>query len=993
MIPAEHFTKQFYNWESRCRGWHLAEAPIHLEPSYIPFFYHGHQDSYIDDGKRPTIVSSFFDLFKTKKELEPLSSNLIDYEKIEMYEYIPGGPLEALQVRLPKDRKVTPEKMKAILIMLSYSREIISFEIIGKGPDIIIQFVAEDSVTDSIKTNIEAYFPECTIAKDDSLLHGLLRPDYDAATVDFGLGDEVYRLLEIPKDYKVDPLSTICSILENLKNDSVAGIQILFQGNVNNWGESIRESVTFPDGTSFFENEPLAPEFALQKVQSPMFSVTIRAFAQARERQYTLKTVEALGHAIINSSQSAINHLIALQDKAYDFERRILDVYYRRSHRTGMLLNVDELSCLLHFPSEHIVSKKLFRVSRKTVEIPSIMSNKAYVLGTNYHAGVTEQVTFGLEDRLKHTHIIGATGTGKSTLVANLILQDIAKKSGVVLFDPHGDLVDDVISRIPTERLEDVVLIDPSDAEYSVGLNILQAHSEIEKEVLSSDLVASFRKHATSWGDQMNSVLGNAILAILEHPEGGSLQDLRRFLLESVFRAKYLQNITDPHILYYWQREYPLLKTNSIGSILTRLDTFLRPKSIRNMVVQKKGLDFGELINSNKIILFKLSQGLIGAENSFLLGSLLLSKIHQAILQRQQSYKRSPVMLYLDEFQNFITPSIKEMFSGVRKYSVGLTVSHQDLQQLQREDGELFNSVLGNISNRIVFRVGEPDAKKLQDSFTNFTYIDLQNLGRGQAIVRIEQPQYDSSLETYPLPRISEKEKIGKIERVTQHSRETYAKRKQYIEQEFTGISHQKIQIIRDEIAKEKPPVRKEVPVIVEPAIAQTPENEEANQSVHRYLQTLIKKMAEQCGFIAGIETQLPDGSGQVDVLLTKDRKTIAVEICNTTDADWEMHNIQKCLNAHYDMVVSVSGDPKQLEKIKRKCEQGIPDISTHNIKFFTPDALFACLDSFVVKETHPKENIMKGYRVNVSYDSMTSEDMERKRASIAKVMLNSLNK
>jgi hypothetical protein len=296
--------------------------------------------------------------------------------------------------------------------------------------------------------------------------------------------------------------------------------------------------------------------------------------------------------------------------------------------------------------------------------------------------------------------------------------------------------------------LPDVVLIDPSDGEYPIGLNILEAHSDIEKEVLSSDLVASFRRYATSWGDQMNAVLGNAIQAILENEEGGTLNDLRRFLIEKEFRQSFLKKVSEPSVLYYWQREYPLLKTNSIGSILTRLDTFLRPKSIRNMVIQRRGIDFEALLNSNKIILLKLSQGLIGTENSYILGSLILSKIHQAMFRRQQQANRNPIMLYLDEFQNFITPSIKEMLSGIRKYNVGLTLSHQDLQQLQREDSELLNSVLGNINNRVVFRVGEPDAKKLQDGFSDFDFNDLQNLGLGEAIIRIEQPQYDCSLDT-----------------------------------------------------------------------------------------------------------------------------------------------------------------------------------------------------------------------------------------------------
>lgn len=762
-----------------------------------------------------------------------------------------------------------------------------------------------------------------------------------------------------------------------------------------------------PDGSSFFNDDPNAPKVALEKVQSPLFGVTIRAFAQADTQAGSLGIVQKLSYAIMNASVSATNQLVPLPSEAYDFETRVRDICLRESHRLGMLLNADELTTLLHFPSESISSKKLFSSIRKTKEVPGIAKGKAFVLGENYHNGIAGKVTFGIEDRLKHTHIIGATGTGKSTLIANLITQDIEQGHGIVLFDPHGDLVDDVIASIPESRIQDVVLVDPSDSAYSVGLNILEAHSDVEKEVLSSDLVAAFRRYSTSWGDQMNAVFGNAILAVLENTEGGTLNDIRRFLIEKDFKKKYLKNVTDPSVIYYWEKEYPLIKTNSIGPILTRLNTFLRPRAIRNMVIQHKGLDFETLLNTNKIVLLKLSQGLIGSENSFLLGSLMLSKIHQAIFRRQQQAIRNPIFLYLDEFQNFITPSIKEMLSGIRKYNVGLTLSHQDLQQLQREDGELLNSVLGNINTRIVFRVGEPDAKKLQDGFTGFDFTDLQNLSRGEAVIRIEQPQYDCSLDTFMLREVSAEQRKRNIETVTAFSRKEYASPREEIEKMLLETldleipsKDQKDTTIHETVGKkqndDKPtPVVSETsePVATEKKVEPIKEvEEEKDITTHRYLQTLVKKMAESRGYRAVLETQVPDGSGLVDVLLTKENKTTAVEICSTTDAEWEMHNIQKCMDAGYDTIISLCGDIKQLEKIRKKCLEYIPTITGKEVYFFTPDALFTFLDS-ETKTAVPQEQVIKGYRVNVTYDAVSPEDMQRKRASVAQVVMNSLRK
>src|SRR5205814_9960193 len=215
----------------------------------------------------------------------------------------------------------------------------------------------------------------------------------------------------------------------------------------------------------------------------------------------------------------------------------------------------------------------------------------------------------------------------------NLIRQDIENGEGVAVLDPHGDLVDQILGIIPPARIGDVVLVDPADLEYSIGFNILSAHSELEKNLLSSDLVAVFRRLSTSWGDQMTSVLGNAILAFLESSQGGTLADLRRFLVEVDFRKQFLGTVRDPEVVYYWGKEFPLLSGKPQAPLLTRLDTFLRPKLIRYMVSQKKDrLDFRSMMDSKKIVLAKLAQGAIGEENAYLLGTLIVAKLHQMAL-------------------------------------------------------------------------------------------------------------------------------------------------------------------------------------------------------------------------------------------------------------------------------------------------------------------------------------------------------------------------
>jgi hypothetical protein len=330
-----------------------------------------------------------------------------------------------------------------------------------------------------------------------------------------------------------------------------------------------------------------------------------------------------------------------------------------------------------------------------------------------------------------------------------------------------------------------VVLVDPSDDQFSVGFNILSAHSDLEKNLLASDLVAVFQRLSTSWGDQMNSVLKNAILAFLESDRRGTLADLQQFLIETPFRNEFLKSVKDTYVVNYWQKSFPLLAgTKSIGSILTRLDTFLAQKPIRYMVSQPENrLDFAHIMDSSKIFLAKLPEGLLGRENSHLLGSLLVSKFQQTAMSRQaqQLEARRDFWLYIDEFANFITPTMAEILSGARKYRIGLTLAHHELHQLQRNP-EVASAVMSHPYTRIVFRVGDDDAKKLAEGFSYFEANDLRNLETGQAVARVERSDYDFNL-SVPLPAEPDKNSAAaRRQEVITASRKEYGKARAGVE-------------------------------------------------------------------------------------------------------------------------------------------------------------------------------------------------------------------
>jgi len=994
---AEQLTSQFYRWEQRGRGWQCFEQSVDLEPHFHPFFFHAppQPTGPVDDGKRHTLFSWIAEAFKSKPE--PQEQNTW-YEEDEAQAHIfdCDEPLQVYSIALPKGHRVDEKATQQLLLMLSYCRYPVSFEILGSSTAISFQLACRTPDAPHVTNQLKAYFPECIVKERADPLEGIV---YEVgkvgSIVHFGLRDEFMRPIKMSDSFKPDPLIGILGTLEHLEDGEYALIQILFQGSVNPWSESIVRSVTTSDGKAFFENAPEMVPLAKEKISSPLFGVSMRVMGVGNSVQRARQISNMVGGAFGRIYFSESNALIPMSPPL-DFLKNVDDIILRETHMAGMLLNSRELATVVHLPSDTVASAKLERDKRKTKKAPAITEGHQLVLGSNEHQGKEKNVTVSTEQRLRHTHLIGATGTGKSTLLHSMIVQDIARGNGIAVLDPHGDLIESILPYVPARRHKDVIVIDPSDGEYPVGFNILSAHSEIEKDILSSDLVAVFRRLSTSWGDQMNSVFANAILAILESKQGGTLIDLRRFLVEKGFRDAYLTTVSDPNIVYYWQKEFPLLKSGSIGPILTRLDTFLRPKLIRNMVAQKKGLDFENILDTQKILLIKLSQGLIGTENSYLLGTFFVTKIYQAAMARQIQAKtdRKDFFMYVDEFQNFITPSMSLILSGARKYHLGLVLAHQDMTQLQRYDTELASAVASNAGTRICFRLGDTDAKRFASGFSFFEADDLENLGTGEAIGRIERPEYDFSLSTIPQSILDPQYADMNRESVIALSRQAYGTPKEEVEKQLEtlreALHEEKEEAPTHKSEKKEQPVpeTKQPKQPVEILETKVPENQikRKEESQHRYLQALIKKMAESRGYKALIEELTPDGKGRVDVHLERNGKRIAVEICNTTEPDWEVHNIQKCSGAGYDIIVACSNEKKSLESIRKKAEAVLDAAIQAKLLFFEPDGLFMYLDQELAKEASTEVRT-KGYRVKVEYSAVSADEAKHMSDSIVKTV------
>jgi DNA helicase HerA-like ATPase len=986
-------TARFYEWEKRGRGWLACPNSVEPEPVFWPFF--GHflpEQPVIDDGKHETIFSSIANLFRRKTETQQEVNPLFEIPPVEGVIVHCTEDVIIHTIVFPKGEKIEVEDMERLLLMLSYTNYPVSFEIVATNAAITLQLACKESDTAQLRSQVKAYFPGAVLIKHDAGLDIFADAPFTCAG-DFGLSEEFMRPLRMTNELDADPYIGLFAALEHLFKGERGIIQILFKGVLHPWGESIMRSVTDSKGDSFFVDAPEMVKMAQEKVSAPLFSVCVRLGAQAATNSRCIEIAEGIGSALTRLTSSKGNKLVILPRDGYSLDSLTDDMFLRESHRLGMLLNCKELATMVHFPTPKIVSPKVARDTKKTKAAPESAQGHPFILGMNAYQGYEQLVSVPASLRLRHTHVIGATGTGKSTMLLSMIAQDMQQGNGLSVLDPHGDLIESILAYVPQNRIDDVILIDPADGEFPVGFNILSAHSEIEKDILSSDLVAAFRRLSTSWGDQMNSVFANAILAFLESKQGGTLVDLRRFLIEKPFRDAYLKTVPDPHIVYYWQHEYPLLKSSSIGSILTRLDTFLRPKLIRNMVAQKKGLDFESILDTKKILLVKLSQGLIGEENSFLLGTFFVSKMYQAAMARQAKSKaeRSDFFLYIDEFQNFITPSMSYILSGARKYHLGLILAHQDMQQLQKYDTELASSVVVNAGTRICFRLGDADAKRFASGFSYFEAEDLMNLHTGEAIGRIDQPNFDFSLTTIPLPEV--KENIAELTRqaVIARSKEKYGTAREEVEKSLEHLGkialEEKIET-QEHTRKEPPPPVPEPPVNPAPPVEIPIQRvtKQKSETQHRYLQTLIKRMAESRGYIALIEQQTPDGKGRVDVSLERAGKKIACEVSVTTGDAWEIHNVEKCLAAGYDEVIVCSDDVKNLKRIRKQIADTLPKEQQAKVLTLESPEVVKYFDKQIVEEAKT-EKVIKGYRVKTQYASSTNEEMAKKQENIIKTI------
>lgn len=777
----EGLTQNFYDWERRGRGYAQWPWPVRLEPPFRPFFGHLVVSplEVLDDGRQPTLFSRIADWLTGRGE-PPRAAAPVSNPEIAEPEPVyaeADSDITEIAFALPESTRIDRDAAEAFLISLSACGDIAGFEIISSREKIVVQWVARDADHPHVVEELRTFFPTAGLGESrDFLTTSWHAAPGEVAITECALAREFMLPLRTFLRADPDPLLGTIGALGSISHNEIAILQVLFEPVRCAWAESVKRAVTDWDGSPFFLDAPEITSLGLEKITHPLFAAVLRIAARASHADRAESIVRRVGASLSHFGRADGNELVLVENESgTNLED---DLLTRTSHRSGMLLSVGELLAIVHPLSSSVLVPKLVRRVATTKPAPvSKEDSRAIVLGVNEHAGRSVPVRLPAEQRMRHIHIIGASGTGKSSLLLDLILQTIALREGVAVIDPHGDLVDEVLARVPQTRLDDVVLIDAADAEHPVGFNLLRAHSELERTLLASDLVAIFKRLSTTWGDQMHSVLANAIQAFLTSSRGGSLADLRRFLIEQDFRRDFLTTVQDEEVVYYWTKEFPLLVGKPAGPILTRLDGFLRPKPLRAMLAQRESrLDFREILDSQRILLVKLAQGAIGEENSALLGSLVVAKLHQAAISRQElpPEQRREFTLVVDELQEVVTPSLGAILSGTRKYRLGLVAAHQAMRPVYDADSAVANALLANAATRILFRLGDDDARKLADGFASFDAQALTSLAVGEAICRIDRADHDFNLRTRVLAPLDPEVAADRRTEITRRSRSKY---------------------------------------------------------------------------------------------------------------------------------------------------------------------------------------------------------------------------
>lgn len=668
----------------------------------------------------------------------------------------------------------------------------LSFEIVSHDEKIIFYVGIPRQLLTLVEKQIYGFYPDASLELVDR--YNIFEENNAYAATELKLAETTVLPIKTYKEFEEDTLNAITSALSKLAPEDGAAIQVLIRPSNNKWqknsefyikqlqeGKGLKSDIItlkkVGEGTLKFGGEMVKATYQTDKDKKPEekpkgpkplgeqqiklisdkmsfvgFETIIRVVVSSPEKANAkmhlsniLSTFTVFGHAVGNK---------LVPNKSVKEEKVIEDFIFRHFpyNAHNNILNTEELASIFHFPNRTIETPNIMWLLGKHAPAPPEVPKGGLWLGENTYRGVKTPIFIKPEDRLRHLYIIGKTGCGKTSMIKEMIIQDIRAGEGVCFIDPHGSDIEDIMKRIPKERIDDVVYFNPIDMDRPIGLNLLEYDpaKPMEKTLAVNELLNIFDKLydlKSTGGPMFEQYFRNAAALIMEDPESGStLLEVPKVLVDEDFRAFKLSKCNNPIIKNYWVKEAEkaggdAALQNVVPYITSKMTQFLANDMMRPIIAQQhSSFNFREIMDNKKILMVNLSKGQIGEMNMSLLGLIFISKIYLAAMGRSDSPNIKdlpPFYLYIDEFQNFASESVAGILAEARKYKLGLNVAHQFIGQLDKVE-LVKKAIFGNVGTRIIYRVDVEDAEFLQKGFEPvFNSNDIVNLSEFSSYVSL----------------------------------------------------------------------------------------------------------------------------------------------------------------------------------------------------------------------------------------------------------------
>ena len=663
-----------------------------------------------------------------------------------------------------------------------YGQKHISFEIVAHDGFIKYYAVVPGILTETIKQAITAAYPTARLEEVEDPNFFSTEGKLDAVSGgELRMKESYWYPIATYEDSKRDVALGLINAMSVAKKGDGIGLQILFRPTDGKWVakslervQNIKDGKKWRDSTGNFLNRVLynvgnlvgdiakalweppdahdpykdmdkqltnLQQEEIQKIEEktkyPGFEVLIRVVASSSNKvrsesllngivsifsQFDLPQYNGFRYDIMNRSDELVR----------DYILRIFP-----QTQKSMILNSVEMASLFHLPAQNAIpTSQVERQAVKQVDGPAKLAEDGIILGVNEFRGEKKVIRLREKDRRRHTYAIGATGSGKSVLLENLAYQDMCDGRGFAFIDPHGDAVEWLLSRVPQERMDDVILFEPGNMDNPVGMNMFEFQSEDQKDFIVQEGINMLTslydpQNQGIFGPRAQHMFRNAALLLMSDPAGGTFIDIPRCFIDPEFVKGKLKYVTDKTVYDYWTKEFPASqKSNDAGEVtswfVSKWGPFLSNKMMRNILGQpKSGFNIREIMDSKKILLVNLSKGKTGELNAKLLGMIFVMKFQAAAMSRQDTPEdeRVDFCLFVDEFQNFATESFESILSEARKYRLNLILANQFMTQLTDKIRE---ALLGNVGTLLSGRIGVTDAELMEKAFSPvFTAEDL----------------------------------------------------------------------------------------------------------------------------------------------------------------------------------------------------------------------------------------------------------------------------